>query len=116
MGEALLLLEAELSLLRGGLRARQGEVGAGRVALLRYRGHGIGARAIHLRVCDGAGIDEARGVVHAVLRRLEVHGGRRERLRGGYQGRCDGGTVVVESEWRTLVHEVYVNIHLDATC
>lgn len=79
VGEALLLLEAELGLLRRGLRSRQGEVRAGRVSFLGYRGHWVGARAIHLGSRDGARVDEARGVVEPVLGGLKVHGVRLRR-------------------------------------
>ena len=75
VGEA--LLEAELGLLGWGLRARHG--GAGRVPLLGDGGRDgiLLARAVHLVGLDGARVDEARRVVHAVLGGLEVHGGAR---------------------------------------
>ena len=74
VGEALLLLEAELGLLRWRLRARLD--GALAVPLRAgQRTHGEAARAVHLGVCDGARVDEARGIVHSVLGRLEVHDG-----------------------------------------
>ena len=76
MSEGLLLLEAKLRLLRRSLRAREGEGSAGRVSFLGYRRHGVGARAVHLGVRDCARINEARGIVHAVLGALEVHDAR----------------------------------------
>lgn len=76
VGKGLLLGEAKLRLLRRRLRARQRHGGARRIPLLRYRRHGIGARAVHLGRRDGAGVDEAGRVVHAILRRLEVHDAR----------------------------------------
>lgn len=79
------LLEAELGLLRWCLGTRHGR--AGRVALLGNRRHGIRARAVHLVAGNGAGIDEARRVVHAVLGRLEVHGARSPRGCGGSERR-----------------------------
>lgn len=76
VGEAL-LLEAKLGLLRRGLRARKGERRAGRVSFLWYRRHWIGARAVHLRRCDCAWVDEVGRIIHAaVLGRLEIHGAR----------------------------------------
>lgn len=81
MGKALLLLlllKVELSLLRWCLGARQSR--AGRVSFLGDRRHWVRARAIHLAihlaVRDGARVDEARWIVHSILRRLEVHGAR----------------------------------------
>lgn len=64
MAEA--LLKAELGLLRWSLRTRQR--GACRIAFLWYGRHRVGSRTIHLVVCDCAGIDEAGGIIHPVLR------------------------------------------------
>ena len=76
-GEALLLLEAELGLLRWRLGTRLD--GALTIPLRAgQRTHGEAARAVHLGVRERVGVNEARRVVHAVrLRGLaEVHGAR----------------------------------------
>jgi hypothetical protein len=98
MGEALWLLKAKWGLLRRGLGAREGEGSAGGVAFLGYRGHRVGARAIHLGIRDCARVDEARGVVHPVLGRLEVHHVRLPVTATGGDGR-EEGTRVVEGRW-----------------
>lgn len=65
MGEGLLLLEAELGLLRRSLGARHGSIPL-RIPLDPLA-HWEAARAVHLRVRDRARVNEARRVVHAVL-------------------------------------------------
>lgn len=89
VGEALLLVEVEGGLLRWSLGAREGKSGAGRVTFLGDRGHWVGSRAVHLGVRDCARVNETRGIVHAVLGGLEIHGARRPFTAGGDGGKSE---------------------------